>query len=427
MKKYSTFTFASYDFIPATKTATFSYRFDDSLSLSEKYIFDFDFATYDPEALDRALQLLFFLAGVSYYKMYLPEQISVTTGKIDEKLAAFLSNTYQKGLGEFFYTNQLDPSTSISFPTSNSLPQQTPVHSSGLLIAVGGGKDSLVSIELLRSSGLDLATWSVGHREQLSPLVERIGLPHFHVDRQIDTLIQELNASDAYNGHIPISAIFAAVGCIVAILTGRRDIVMSNEQSANEPTLHYKDHAINHQYSKSQEFEASFQKILLERFGDSIRYYSLLRPYSELKIAKLFSASGFETYKDVFSSCNRAFRQGESKLYWCGKCSKCAFVFLALTPFVPRKELETLFSGSNLLLDTGLGMTYRQLLGLEDNKPLDCIGTIDESRVAMRLAQKVYPELSIYEYAIDSTFDYMSNHPDLIPGDIKHIMDMIVV
>ena len=44
----------------------------------------------------------------------------------------------------------------------------------------------------------------------------------------------------ALNGHVPISAIISSVGVIVAILTGRRDVVVSNEQTANEPTLKYK-------------------------------------------------------------------------------------------------------------------------------------------------------------------------------------------
>lgn len=421
-QRYKTFNFLSYTFDPLTKKLDCSYQFDVSTVCTESYIFDFEFTDYDPSALDSALQLLFYLAGVSYYKMYLPPNIEIQSGKIGPQLSRFLSETYQKGLGEYFYTNKLDPNTPVKFPANVADSGKEAVQSDGLLVSIGGGKDSLLSIEMLRDSGLDIATWSVGHRKQLAPLVEQVGLPHYFVERILDPNISSLNAAGAMNGHIPISAIFAAVGTVVAILTGRRDIVLSNEQSSNEATLDYHGTAINHQYSKSQDFEKLYQKVLDARFGDSIRYYSLLRPYTELRIAELFAKTGFEKYKDVFSSCNRAFRQGESHLYWCGECSKCAFVFLILAPFVDRAELEGIFGGKNLLLDTNLETTYKQLLGIEGDKPLDCVGTIAESRTAMRIAQTTYPELSKFVFDIDPDYDYKKIHSDLMPDDIHEIV-----
>jgi hypothetical protein len=418
MSKYEQFIFQSYTFNESTKTVRFSYVYDDALTFTESYRFDFDFANYDKTALDRALQQLFFVAGVSYYKAYIPPKISIAAGKIDATAAAFYSQTYQKGLGEFFYVNKLDPRTPINFPVNaDAVPPVTATPAEGLLVGVGGGKDSLVSIELLRAKFPDIVTWSLGHREQLEPLVERIGLPHHWVERTIDRQIIDLNQADALNGHIPISAIFACVGTVVAILSGKRDAIVSNEQSANEPTLTYDGVAINHQYSKSQEFETSYQTLLKHAFGDSQRYYSTLRPLSELKIAELFSQVGFEKYHDVFSSCNSAFRQGEHHLFWDGTCPKCAFVFLALTPFVSREKLEALFSGKNLLLDPTLRETYENLLGIAGEKPLECVGEIKETRAAMRLAQKQYPELT-YEFELPDDYDYTQLMPHNLPDDI---------
>jgi UDP-N-acetyl-alpha-D-muramoyl-L-alanyl-L-glutamate epimerase len=224
----------------------------------------------------------------------------------------------------------------------------------------------------------------------------------------------------AYNGHIPISAIFASVGTIVAILTGKCDVVMSNEYSANEPTLEYQGVAINHQYSKSQEFERDYQKLLSILFGDSIRYYSLLRPYSEVRIAELFSQSAFDKYKDVFSSCNRAFVHTSDRMSWCGECSKCAFTFLALSPFIERSQLEAIWGGKNLLLDPELQATYKQLLGIEGDKPLDCVGEVKESRAAMRMAQEKYPELKdLYSFELPEDYDFRAEMPSEIPDDIR--------
>ena len=422
MSKYQTFVFRSYNFDPTTKVLSLQYGYDDSLTFTETFTFDFDFVEYDQQALDRACQLLFFVAGVSYYKAYVAPEIRIDAGELDEQTAGFLSKTYQKGLGEFFYLNQLDPQTTIPFQvTANTTLNMLSVSGAGQLVGLGGGKDSLVSVELLRVQA-SLATWSVGHKSQLSPLVDRIGLPHFWVDRTWDRQLLELSEQDALNGHVPISAIFACVGSVVAILSGKRDVVVSNEQSANEPTLEYNGVAINHQYSKSQEFESDFQALLQHYFGDSLRYYSLLRSYSELHISKLFSQIGFEKYKDVFSSCNRAFVHTSDHMSWCGECPKCAFVFLVLTPFIERSELENLW-GKNLLLAPELESTYRQLLGIEGNKPLDCVGEVKESRSAMQLAFETYPELKTkFTFEIPGDYNWQTPGPNELPAEIYDIL-----
>jgi len=417
--KYERFRFLNYIFDAETQVLTLTYGYDDELTFSERFRFDFTPVSYDAAALDAALQQLFFVAGVSYYKAFLAPNISVECGEIDTLLKDVLNRTYQNGLGEFFFVNKLNPRTLIEFPVTHGGVLSTyDVTSDGLLVGIGGGKDSLVSVELLKNSGLDIATWSLNHRPQLTPLVERIGLPHFWVEREWDKQLLNLNAQGAYNGHVPISAIIACVGTVVAILTGRRDHVVSNEQSANEPTLTYDGEQINHQYSKSQAFEEEYQTLSRARFGDSLRYYSLLRPLSELRIAEIFSKSGFDTYHDVFSSCNRAFTHSSDHMFWDGTCPKCAFVFLALTPFVPVEKLLGLFGGKNLLLDPELELTYRQLLGIEGDKPLECVGEIKESRAAMREAQKLYPELVKYQFDLPEDYDFRKLASHHIPDEI---------
>lgn len=422
MHPYKTFIFKDYNFDRTQKLLSLHYAIDDKFDFTETYHFDFDFVRdINEDALDRAMQSLFFVAGVSYYKKVLPPAIEIRKGELDIEGAAFLSKTYQRGLGEFFYVNKLDPHTPINFPhTTQKLHMIPPTNSptNGMLIGLGGGKDSLVSVELLRKD-YDVATWSLGHDAQLAPLVKAVGLPHYRVDRTWDRALLKLREQGAFSGHVPISAIFACVGTVVAILTGRRDTVVSNEQSANEPTLWYQGAAINHQYSKSQEFEEDYQHYLLQTLGSDItRYYSFLRPLSELAIGKIFAKVAFEKYKHVFSSCNRAFVHTSDQMSWCGECSKCAFTFLILTPFIPREELEALWHGNNLLLDPGLQKTYRQLLGIEGDKPLDCVGEIKESRAAMRLAQDQYPELAVYEFELPAGYDYQQLFPHSMPEEV---------
>jgi hypothetical protein len=419
---YRQFIFEDYVFDADNRTLRLNYSFDGVVHFTETFRFDFDFVAYDSVALDRACQNLFFMAGVSYYKAYLAPEIVIRKDELDKDGADFFSKTYQKGLGEFFFVNKLDPHTPVNFPST--VEQLEPLPSTnklpeGMLIGIGGGKDSLVSVEILRTTADNVATWCVGYRPQLTPLVERIGLPHYWVDREFDQSLLELNAKGALNGHIPISAILACAGVVVAVLSGKRDVVVSNEQSANEPTLNYLGEAINHQYSKSGEFEQDFQAYLGHSLGQVVRYYSLLRPLSELRIAELFANQSFDIYHDVFSSCNRAFRHDSDHLFWDGTCPKCAFVFLALAPFLPQVKLEALFSGKNLLKDPSLDPTYRQLLGIEGNKPLECVGEIKESRAAMRLAATTYPELATkYQFELPETYDYKTLGQNHMPTEI---------
>jgi len=427
MKTYRTFVFKNYHFDEPNKTLDLNYSIDDKLHFTESYHFDFDFALKrNKELEERAMTSLFYMAGVSYFKTFLPPNIKTNPDHpLDNQMARFFSKTWQKGLGEFFYVNKVDPNTTINFEaTTEDLKQTDESHSSnGLLVAIGGGKDSLVSIELLMGQNIKMASWSVGHEAQLKPLVDKIGLPHYFVNRIWDRQLLSLNKSGAHNGHVPISAILSCVGLVVAALSGQRDIVVSNEQSANESTLKYQGAEINHQYSKSQEYERDFQAYLKHIVGDQIRYYSLLRPLSEVRIAELFAEIGFEKYKDVFSSCNRAFVHSSSEMSWCGECPKCAFVFLALTPFVERRELEAIWSGHNLLLDERLEPIYRNLLGIEGEKPLECVGEVKEVRSAMQLAFKHYPELkSKYKFELPTDYDYAEVKSDEMPGEIRDIV-----
>lgn len=422
MSKYKQFIFKSYSFDEAKKTAAFKYGYDDELDFTESYTFDFDYAKYDHAVLDRAIQNLFFIAGISYYKMYLAPVISVHSGNIDDLLADFLRQTYTKGLGEFFYVNKLRSDMTIQFPkVENSKLNMLSNDGEGALIGLGGGKDSLLSTDLLRDK-FEVSTWSVGHKPQLIPLVERIELPHYWVGRSWDAQMLELNEKDALNGHVPISAILAATGCVTAVLAGKKDVVVSNENSASEPTLSYNGVEINHQYSKSLEFERMFQQVLEHQFGGTLRYYSLLRPLSELRIAELFALHSFSKYKDLFCSCNRAFRHESRSMSWCGECPKCAFVFLILTPFIERSDLESVY-GKNLLLDSSLQETYKNLLGIAGEKPLECVGEIKESRYAMLLAFEQYPELrDVYQFDVPQEYNYQELHPHLIPAEIHSLI-----
>ena len=229
MNKVNEFIFESYNFNVEAKTLELNYSFDGTMHFCEKYHFPFDFVDYSKQALDQACQLLFVMAGVSYYKAYAPSSVNFRTPILSSEDIAFFKTVYQMGLGEFYYKNNLDPNQTINFATEPIVPIQTPARAGeGLLVAIGGGKDSLLSFEILKKSHQKIATWSVGHATQLRPLIEKIGVKHYTIERAIDPRLLALNETGVYNGHIPISALFGSIGTILAILTGYRDVVVSN-------------------------------------------------------------------------------------------------------------------------------------------------------------------------------------------------------
>ncbi|MDQ3494042.1 MAG: endonuclease domain-containing protein [Pseudomonadota bacterium] len=366
------------------------------------------------QAAQRALSLLHLIAGVSYYKAAVPGEIRIDSDAIDSSTAALLEDVYVHGLGEFAYRNGLNLHGRIRFPVagapSSALWAPSPAGGrrdaespspavrergwsegavapvAGLrehaLTAIGGGKDSLVSIEALRVAGVaQTVTW-IGSSQLIGACAARTGLPTLNLGRQLAPQLFEFNRQGAYNGHIPVTAINSAILAFAAILHGVDQVVFSNEHSASYGSVIEGTGEVNHQWSKGWAFEQAFAAHLRSHVAADLRYYSLLRPLSELAVARQFAR--LDRYDAYFSSCNRNFHiLGERPVNrWCGICPKCHFVFLALAPFLPKPRLMRIF-GRNLLDDPAQAAGYDALLEFQDHKPFECVGEGRESRAAM--------------------------------------------
>ena len=385
------FRFVRHDFDPATGIARLAYAFDDGPELVETITvpgapFDLDPARRD--AVARALRLLHLVAGVSYYKAAVPPDIVVEGQPPDGATAALLDDIYGNGLGEFAYRNGLDLHGRIRFPRAGA-PVAAPA--AGLdaqaLVAIGGGKDSLVSIEALRAAGVPQAVAWIGGSQLIAACAARTGLPTRNVGRQLAPELFDFNRQGAWNGHIPVTAINSAILVLAALLHGFDQVVFSNERSASYGSTIIADDGtvtgeVNHQWSKGWAFEQAFGTHVQRHVAADLHYYSLLRPLSELAVARQFTRTA--RYDAHFSSCNRNFHiLGERPVSrWCGVCPKCHFVFLALAPFMPKPRLTAIF-GRNLLDDPAQAAGYDALLEFRDHKPFECVGEGRESRAAM--------------------------------------------
>jgi hypothetical protein len=386
------FTQRAYD--PATGEIRLGYRFDDGPELVERVVFPH--APWPPEAsrqaaFGEALRLLHGIAGVSYYKA------GLSTGLVfpgaDAGLLDFLSELYAEGLAEFAHVNGLDVAGRIRFesaPSEDAAPDsaiapgpQPLVLPDRALVAMGGGKDSLVGLQLLRGAGWELLPVCVGGSALIADTVRAAGLPLLRIERRLAPELSEMNRAGAWNGHIPITAINSAILVCAAILYGYGNVVFSNERSADEATLQGNDgRAVNHQYSKSSAFEALLRAEIAARVSPDLAYFSILRPFSELEVVRRFSE--MQEFHDVYSSCNRNFHLDGPRIAgrWCRDCPKCRFAALSLAVFLGPDRVAAI-QGGDLLDDPGQVEGFRALCGLGRDKPFECVGEAGESRAAL--------------------------------------------
>ena len=394
-------------FVPAT-IAEFRYldsRIDRSTGVAE---FDFAFVGGDNETftervaftlpetadaidwprVDSALVLLGGVIATSYYKAAAPNRFVVDAAGLTPAGRDYLASVIANGLAEFAYraglpglpAPELVVTTLADEWTAAVEPQGEP------LVPIGGGKDSVISVESLAAVGFSPVQFAVNPNVIIRRVAEVSGHPLVTAKRTLDRRLLELNAEGALNGHVPVTAMNSLIAITQSLLLGLGPVAMSNESSASDPTLTWDGVAVNHQWSKSLDAERELIAVLEPQSGLVNAYFSLLRPFSELRIARGFSL--VTKYDASIVSCNRAFRLGADHVGWCGDCDKCRFVFLAFSPFMSSERLSGIF-GKNMFADESQIPGYRALLGLDAHKPFECVGEEAECSVAMSQASRL--------------------------------------
>jgi len=385
-KEFSTFTFErqTVKLDDGTLRLSFDFNLDDryhfhpTLEISSRPFFRWNSIS------EEQMQSLAFQIGmtelVSYWKIACPKKVVLKPFSLSKDQKAFWKKLYYNGLGEFLYLNSIVVTETelmeIESEGDKTFEKVGIQLEEKTLVPVGGGKDSVVTLECLRDK-MSVIPLIVNPRGATLNCVKTAGYnddQFIVVNRTLDSTMLQLNAEGYLNGHTPFSALLAFIGILVAFGSCSKYIALSNENSANESTVPGTN--INHQYSKSIEFESDFRNYVAENLNNDVQYFSFLRPLSELQIAKLFSKC--EAYHPVFRSCNA----GSKTDSWCGHCPKCLFTWIILSPFLSKEKLISIF-GKDLMADDSLRPVYEELNGTAAVKPFECVGTVEEVRACM--------------------------------------------
>ena len=329
---------------------------------------------------------------LSYWKAVCSPTIELCTTAITKSQMDWWKKLYYQGLGEYLYLNsvKVDQNGLVNF---KNVGKEKYTHSSTVkskertyLIPIGGGKDSLATVEILKKSKAKkfflLMNPTKAAKDSAKAATTKWKEECVFIKRIIDPALLDCNAKGYLNGHTPFSAMLAFYSNLVSVIIGAKHTILSNESSANEPTILGTN--INHQYSKSYEFEKDFNQYLKRYVSSNYQYFSLLRPINEFQIVSIFSSNSKNL--KIFKSCN----VGSKKDIWCCNCSKCLFVFILLSAKIGIEKTVDVF-GENLFLKKGLKQTFEELIGRSKHKPFECIGTIDEVNVAITCLHQIDP------------------------------------
>ena len=261
-----------------------------------------------------------------------------------------------------------------------------------LLAFCGGGKDSLVALKLLERANLPFATLGYAHSiygnaDAQHALLDRVAgaTPRVRAERQwviddaldapVPRLRPQLGVRYLLAAETPAS-VFAALP--LALARGYRGLVVAHEASANAANLTWSTTGedVNHQWGKGWAAER-----LLDRYAASLveglRYFSVLQPVHDEVIFELLSRDA--ALAPLTHSCNVA-------KPWCGRCAKCAYVWLQMAAHLPADIVAATF-GADLGERPENDRHFREMLGLADHTPFECVGSAPEARLALTLAR----------------------------------------
>lgn len=341
----------------------------------------------DTRLVNRLVFNLGMVEMISYWKATCSPVIQIHAASLDEDQLAWWKKLLIAGLGEFFYVNQIDFRSRDFVRLVNARDDSRddaraviePKTNERTLVLTSGGKDTALTLSLMQAGQEKFGSL------MLNPTKAALDLAHLTdskeliiVRRTIAEELLELNRKGFLNGHTPFSSYLAFLSVLVAVLFEYTTVIVSNERSSNEGNAVYLDGVINHQYTKTFEFERDFADYSFKYLTKTVNYFSFLRPLYEIQIARMLSQFPETIFK--FKSCNKNYKMNSK----CGACPKCLAVYIMFFPFLERDTIEQMFESAPFENLQNLEI-LKGLVGAGEHKPFECVGTFEETLVALFL------------------------------------------
>lgn len=421
----SSFTFGTYKVDAKRSTITFTYRVKFKYGIAKTFTDKLYFKDVTPElwekipkaVLEPTLQSLLLVLGINYWCVFPTKNILIEGFTLTKDQAQFWDSLYLNGLAEFFYDEQIDFRDLISFPYDSSAVAPAPARferPARTLLLNGAGKDSILSAEMLKASGIPFDFFVHAPTPIHKRIATLVGVKTICVTRRRDIWLENIAMWFGISSSYPSVSTFTFIATLLAELIGYNSIIFSNERSADFGNLMYLGLEVNHQWCKSSSAEKMINDYIQRYITPDISTSSLLREFSELEIVRRFV--NYPQYLNYVTSCNNYFylTRPEQFLvrtpYWCGKCPKCVFLFACYASFLPKKEMINIF-GADLYNKKRLLPLFKRILGTEGFKPLDCVGEPEEMILAMHLAKrsgeyKGEPAMQLFEKLFPEDHDF---------------------
>jgi hypothetical protein len=428
-EKYPIFCYEKYSYKIVGKNLHVTFYFSVSeINFSPKIIIkNVSLEKKNKDVLDNLIFNLGMIEMFSYWKATASPKILVRAGKLKKSQINWWKDILLNGMGQYFYENKINFTKpdflEIISESKEDNFKKGKISGKGILIPIGGGKDSAVTLQMLKKLKKDVSCFALNPNLNINKMFKISGFEEIIIsERKIEENLLKMNRKGFLNGHTPFVAYLSFLLVLVSYLFNKKYIILSNEDSSNEENVIWLGKKINHQYSKTYDFEKKFRKYSRTYLIENVEYFSSLRILYEIQIALIFSH--MKEYFPIFLSCNEANKtySGTKKKIgnWCCNCSKCLFVYLILYPFLEKKELLSIF-GEDLFEKKELLNTLKELAGEKSIKPFECVGTKKEVLVALYLSyKKEGAETLMLKYFEKNILNKYNNWEEMVSEVMDH-------
>jgi hypothetical protein len=347
---------------------------------------------YGDRGLDRLYAHIALFEGMKFCSLY-PEKydISIISDRLCEDALTLFNRIYCGVFAQHWYENnvgdyrgpqliydRLGTSEVVELGDRNDI----------ILAACGGGKDSIVAMKMLEEANLPFASFQYSHsiygqsnfqHRLISRVLKHVRPVRSHqisiYDDFLDCPFVSLYFPQLSGITVPETPVSVFESLILMLAGGYRYLSLAHEKSANTGNLVSDSLGeVNHQWGKSYEAEIELNRYIQTNLFSNLSYFGILQPIYEYRIFEKLTQYP-EVLGDIHS-CN-------IEKPWCKKCPKCAYVWTNLMAFFDPDLVDAVF-GKNLFDDPDLLPVYEQMLGLTEHTPFECLGEIDETRLAVK-------------------------------------------